>query len=80
MSSSEQNTTRKKFLLWGAVAVASASFLSFFLSKKEEAKGPEKIKMLTEDGRLVEIDASLLSMLPPKKITTEELKEWVKKK
>jgi hypothetical protein len=80
MNSPEKNNSRKKFLRWGVVTAASATFLKFFLSKKEAAKGPEKIKMLTEDGVLVEIDASHLGMLSPKKITTEELKGWVKKK
>ena len=80
MSSSEKNNSRKKFLRWGLVTAVSATFLKFFLSKKEADKKPETIKMLTEDGVLVEIDASHLGLLSPKKITPEELKGWVKKK
>jgi hypothetical protein len=36
------------------------------------------VKMLTEDGRLVEVDGALLSA-SRKKITNSELQNWIKK-
>ena len=38
----------------------------------------KKVKMLTEDGRLVEIDGSLLAS-NKKKISNKELQQWIKK-
>ncbi len=70
-------TPRKKFLWWGAAALGSVALLKFWPGRKKEKK--ETVKMLTQDGRLVEIDKSLLAG-DGKKISTEELKEWVNKK
>jgi hypothetical protein len=39
---------------------------------------PKTIKMLTQDGQLVEVDAKLLAS-NSKKISNKELQNWVKK-
>lgn len=73
--------SRKKFLWWGAAVVAAVTG-SRFLKKQPVATGKEDketVKMLTQDGRLVEIDKSLLAG-GGKKISTDELKQWVNKK
>ena len=67
--------SRKKFIWWGAAALASITAFRFFGKKKKEK--PETVKMLTEDGRLVEIDKNMLSK--GKKISNEELQQWIKK-
>jgi len=72
-----ENPTRKKFLWWGAAALAAVTTFRSFPRKKKEKK--ETVKMLTQDGRLVEIDKSLVSSTN-KKITADELKQWVKNK
>jgi hypothetical protein len=72
----EKNTTRKKFVLWSLGALASVSAFKFFIGKKNEKK--KTIKMLTQDGKLVEIDNELLKT-STERITNEELKNWVKK-
>jgi hypothetical protein len=71
----EKNTTRKKFVLWSLGALASVSAFKYFIGKKEKKK---TIKMLTQDGKLVEIDNELLKT-STERITNEELKNWVKK-
>lgn len=68
--------SRKKFLVWSAITVVSAAAIKLFSSKKELPK-PTTIKMLAQDGSLVEIDQNLL--IHGKKITNDELKVWVKK-
>ena len=62
------------------LAAVSATFgRSFFkrnvLSSKVEKK---TVKMLTEDGRLVEVDGALLTAAK-KKVTNIELQNWIKK-
>ncbi len=76
-----KKSSRKKFLWWGAGAVAAVTGLRLFgRNKKNSIKSEaETVKMLTQDGRLVEIDKNLLAS-GSKKISTDELKQWVKKK
>lgn len=76
MKNPQKTPTRKKFLIWSATVLSSLTFMKFF-SGNEEKKN-ETIKMLTQDGKLVEIDKKLLTS-SAKKITNQELKKWVKK-
>ncbi|HCS19343.1 MAG TPA: hypothetical protein DIW47_02075 [Bacteroidetes bacterium] len=85
MEENKNTVSRKKILVWGAAALASLSvfpFLTFRALKKEEpaAKEEETIKMLTEDGKLVEINKNMLAQTPTgTKISHDELLTWVKK-
>jgi hypothetical protein len=76
MTQSNTNPTRKKVLLWGAAVISSLSLFNFFDRFKSEKK--ETVKMLTQDGKLVEIDKNLLAQ-SGKKISNKELQNWVKK-
>jgi hypothetical protein len=68
---------RKKFLLWGAALVASISAVRFLKRKPQATK---TVKMLTRDGKLVEVNRDVISRLEKiKKISNEELQNWVKK-
>jgi len=79
--------TRRKFVwAFGVLsffaAVAAATGFSSSLKKNIMACGPEEkvkktVKMLTQDGKLVEVDASLLAV-HKKKITDTELQNWIK--
>jgi hypothetical protein len=71
-------TSRKKFLLWGATVLSSLTVLKFISGKKQQKN--ETIKMLTQDGKLVEIDREKLYGSKRNKITDEQLKSWVNKK
>ena len=77
MKQSNQPPSRKKFLWWGAAALAAITAFRFFPGQKKEKK--ETVKMLTQDGRLVEVDKTLLAS-GSKKITTDELQQWIKNK
>lgn len=72
---------RKKVLQWALLAIASwAVFRPLTRAGKIScAPPPETVKMLTEDGRLVEVDKKLLAG-GGRKISTEELQCWVKTK
>lgn len=82
MEPNQKNSTRKKFLLLGASLVSAITLSRFFPLTNKPAALPDKekrtVKMLTQDGRLVEIDRNLMASTS-KKITPEELQEWVKK-
>ncbi|MGZ3776179.1 MAG: hypothetical protein ACXVI9_00885 [Mucilaginibacter sp.] len=76
--------SRRKFV-WGLgifsafAAVAATSGLPFFTKRSAKTASKKNIvKMLTEDGRLVEIDASLISS-KKKKASNAELQHWIKK-
>ncbi len=76
MPEDQKLQSRKKFLLWSATALTSVTALKFFRTPKK--KNVQTVKMLGEDGKLVEVS---LSALPAKKkkITNKELQNWIKK-
>ena len=76
MEQSTKAPTRKKIIIWGAAILSSVTFFRFFSGSKKEKK--ETVKMLTQDGRLVEIDKKLLAS-SGNKITNKELQQWIKK-
>jgi hypothetical protein len=71
-----KTSSRKKFLLWSAAVFSSFTLLKFISGSKQ--KKPETVKMLTQDGKLVEVDITNLASSNRKKITDDELKSWVK--
>lgn len=81
------NDSRRK-LVWSMAVISAFTSLAVFagklLSKRKsiiscEPESKKKmVKMLTQDGRLVEIDESLIAA-KGKKISTGELQKWVKK-
>lgn len=70
--------SRKKFLLWGAAFLSSFTILKFISDNKE--KNIETVKMLTQDGKLVEVDISKRVYGRREKIDDAQLKTWVNKK
>jgi len=92
MNSNEKVTltnspARRKFVagigLLSLFTAASAIFRSPFSIKKKPmvCKSDTKnktVRMLTEDGRLVEVDEALLTA-SRKKVTDIELQNWIKK-
>jgi len=66
--------SRKNFLRLGVLALGAAVGFKFIAGKKSK---PSTAKMLTQDGKLVEIDQELLTAAG-KKISNDELKQWIK--
>ena len=77
MEQSKRPGSRKKFLLWSAAILSAVTVLKFIPGNKEKKKNT--VKMLTQDGKLVEVDADKLYCGSRKKITDEQLKNWVNK-
>ena len=75
MTNENKNQSRRKFISWGVASAALLTAVKFILPSK---KKPETVKMLTQDGKLVEV---AIASLPPqkKKVTNDELKNWIKK-
>ena len=73
-----KNLPRKKFLVWG-IGLASLLTIPAFLrrSKKQKASG-STVKMLTQEGNLVEI---AIADIPSKKkkIKPADIPAWVKR-
>lgn len=83
MQQTKPTPTRKKILLWGAALISSVTVFKLFkwsnnAGSSTDEKNTESVKMLSQDGKLVEIKKSLL-LSSGKKISDEELKKWVKK-
>jgi hypothetical protein len=83
----ESSPSRRKFV-WGlgilSLFAAIGSAAKFPFSGIRKVSGPKPIcknttvKMLTQDGRIVEIDATFIAS-NSKKITNTELQNWIKK-
>ena len=73
-------SSRKKFLIWGgAVLTSLTAFRIFGGSKNVPTEKSATVKMLTQDGKLVEVDASKIYCGKRKKISDDQLKKWVNK-
>ena len=68
--------SRKKFVFWGIGILSSLTVLKYLTPATKKKK--KTTKMLTQDGRLVEVDENIICSIK-RKITDEELKTWVKK-
>jgi hypothetical protein len=83
-NSNEVNPRRKLIAGIGLLSllapIASAAKIPFIRKKIIEAEKPvpSKIKFLTQDGKLVEVDQNFLSAIR-QKASAEEVKSWIKK-
>jgi hypothetical protein len=77
MDNENKMQSRKKFIGVGISAAALLTAFRFFIPGKKTKKS-STVKMLTQDGKLVEVD---IAALPPtkKKITNKEMQTWIKK-
>ena len=76
MASQEKNQTRRKFISWGIASAALLAAVKFISPAAPPKKGT--VKMLGQDGKLVEVDIAALPS-KKKKITNGELQTWIKK-
>ncbi len=82
MEQTPKTSNRKKFLLWGATLLSSLTILKFLPGNRKKISEPaiKTVKMLTQDGKLVEVDVEKFYCGKRKKISDEQLKTWVNKK
>lgn len=67
---------RRKIVYWFAGAL---SVIMFWKLIPKQEKKPKLVKMLTEDGQLVEVDMKHISG-QSKKLKADEFHSWVKRK
>jgi len=74
MTNENKKQSRRKFIVWGVASAAVFSAVKFLIPSRKK----ETVKMLTQDGKLVEVDMAAISP-KKKKVTNEELQNWIKK-
>ena len=76
MNNENSKLARRKFVGWlGVFSIGGVLANGLFSSVKP---APKTVRMLTQDGKLVEVDAAALNV-PRKRITDDELQSWIKK-
>jgi len=77
MQQSNKFSSRKKFLLWSTAAISSVTILKFITGSKK--KETERVKMLTADGKLVEVEKTVYNKAAAgKKASNKEIYDWMK--
>ena len=76
MNSENKLQTRKRFIGLGITAAALLTTFRFFIPEKK--KKTQTVTMLTQDGKLVEVDIVALPA-KKKKISNKELQNWIRK-
>ena len=74
----DKTVSRKKFIALTAVIFSGVAALKFLVRPRSQ-KSKTTAKMLTQDGKLVEVDVSRLSP-KRKRIKDEDVPDWVKRK
>jgi hypothetical protein len=78
MQNEETKVSRRKLVSWlGVLSLFTMAGAAFRPGRKTE--NPKTVKMLTQDGQLVEVDAKLLAS-NRRRISDKELQNWVKSK
>lgn len=71
----EKATNRRNFLKKSLLAAAAVTAAPLAAQATPTATG-ETVKMLTPDGKLVEVSKAALSKAPKKKVNSKEILEW----
>ena len=72
----ENKSSRRKFFIWGLGIASSVTALKFLLPKK---KKPTTVKMLSEDGKLVEVDPRFIKKTGTK-VSDKDIHTWIQNK
>lgn len=74
MIAENKKQSRRRFIFWGVASAAVTSAIKFLNPGQKK----ETVKMLTQDGKLVEVDIAAIPK-KKKKITDKELQNWIRK-
>ncbi|HET9055341.1 MAG TPA: hypothetical protein VFN30_00705 [Chitinophagaceae bacterium] len=69
-------SSRRKLIQWGAGLFAGLAMFRFLFPLK---KSKQTVKLLTHEGKLVEVDVERIKKTG-KKVTNNEIHDWVKNK
>jgi hypothetical protein len=71
-----KKSSRKKFLLWSSAVLSSITVLKILPDSKKQKT--ERVKMITADGKLVEVDKSIFEKATTgKKASNKEIYDWM---
>ena len=77
----KNKSDRRNFLrlgvMSGVTAVAGMSLVNGLSEEEEEKKSGEKVKVLTTDGKIVEVDAESVNHYPEAHITPDEARKGI---
>lgn len=76
MQQNNQQNSRRKFMVWTASILSGLSLITLGVRGRIKK---ETVKMLTQDGKLVEVEKDLLTS-PKKRISDDGLRNWIKTK
>lgn len=81
-SNKKKNLPRRAFLeagIMGGVGVALGLAASSALKNKGDDQQPEMVRMLTAEGKLVEVEKRLIPAMcgKPVAVSNKELKDWM---
>lgn len=80
MTDNSKKSFIKKSILGATGIVLSFSFFRKVSSKSDSGKdNKDTVKMLSEDGQLIEIDRKVLEKMNKRLVSKEELQSWVKR-
>jgi len=75
----EKNVSRKKFIAWSVGISSLLSFPAFLKFSSKKKSKATTVKMLTQEGKLVEINIADIPF-KRKKIKEAEIHTWIDKK
>ena len=74
----EKPVSRKKFVAWTAGILSAVTAVAFF-ARSAPPKKTRTVKMLTQDGKLVEVEVSKLPS-KRKRIKDDDIHAWIQRK
>jgi hypothetical protein len=80
MQTNDKNKERRNFLKSGFTFAAGFGLLSLFGKKSKADPAGEKIKLLTPDGKLVEIDRTHIEKESMERASNADVLNWMNKK
>jgi hypothetical protein len=78
IQSGNKPVSRKKFVAWTASILSGVTALAFF-ARSTPQKQTRTVKMLSQDGKLVEVEVSKLPS-KRKKIKDDDIRAWIQRK
>jgi hypothetical protein len=76
----DDNKKQRRSFLKSLFTLGAGAGLIAVTGGKAKAEATEKVKMLTPDGKLVEIDRSQIENESPERASNHEVKQWMNKK
>lgn len=79
MDKTSNTNSRKKFFLWSLGVLSSISAFTLFFGSRPDKKRENTLKMLSEDGKLVEVGMDKITKTGIK-VSDKDVITWVKNK